>query len=162
MAAFITNAEMLERYDARILGQLLSDDDDAVSEPSLLTDTYLTQALEDASGEVLSAANRGGRYSEDDLAALTGNHKAYLQRLVADIAFGYLLQRRGKAVDAYPSVEKAGEALELIEEGERVFGVSKVIEAGVAKLHTPDRITIQEQKFWRDDVRYFPSRRYKN
>ena len=54
MAAFSSNTGFLTRYDARLAGDLVADDGNRVSSGSLASDTNLTTALEDASGEILA------------------------------------------------------------------------------------------------------------
>ena len=141
------------------MGQLVSDSGTAVSQANLATDTNLTQALADASGEILSACLRGGRYTETDLTSLTGNSLAYLERLTCDLAVYYLVLRRGLNVEQYPQAQKAVEALELIEEGERVFSVPDVVDAGHAHTYTVSDYTIANNNSIRDYGKYFNIRR---
>lgn len=160
MSAFLSNAEFLIRYDARVTGQLVSDTGTAVSPGDLPTDTNLQTALEDASGEILTACLKGGRYSEDDLAGLSGNSLSYLQRLTCDLALYNLVVRRGRKLEDYPQTEKALEMLDQIQKGEKVFAVPAVIEAGVAQSPTLTIPDIANEHFLRDQCKMFPVRRW--
>lgn len=164
--AFVSNTQFLTRYDSRTVAQLVSDTGTPAG--SLSTDANLQQALEDATGEILMSALKGGRYSEADLLALlvadgsgnisrTGN---YLQRLTCDLAFYYLVLRRGNDVDEYPQAEKAAKQLEALERGEKVFGVQDAIDAGVAQSPAISIQTIENENYIQENIRYFPTRRW--
>src|SRR5690242_5903704 len=93
--SYATNPDMLARYDARTVGDLVNDTDIRQTPDQLLTDANLTAALSDACGMVNTAAVVGQRYTPAELAALTGDDLNILKRLVCDIAFVYLANRRG-------------------------------------------------------------------
>lgn len=65
--SYATNQQMIVRYDARRLGQLVRDDGTVVSQTDLLGDPILSAVLDDASGLVDMVARTGERYSTDDL-----------------------------------------------------------------------------------------------
>ena len=148
------------RYDSRVLGQLITDNGIAADEAAVLASNVTAQALEDASGDVVSFAVKGGRYSETDLAALTGNGKAYLERLVCNLALYYLVLRRGLPVDKYPQVLDALDALEKLSQGHLVFPVLANIEAGVAQSPPITIETIVDNNYPINQVRYFPTPPY--
>jgi len=160
MAAFATPADLLQRYDYRLIGQLISDTGSAQDSAAIITDPITTQMLADASGLIVSYALKGGRYSEADLAALTGNGLAFLERLTCDLALYYFVQRRGLPVDKYPQVADAMDWLVKLSEGDLIFPITANIEAGVAQSEPILVETIVSQNFLTNSVRYFPTPRY--
>jgi len=94
MAAYVTAAEFIARFDKRIVGDLASVDGNRVTASALESDERITTVLEDASGEVDAAVKVGNRYLTADLAGLTGNGLQYLKKIVSDIAFYLLIDRR--------------------------------------------------------------------
>ena len=130
-SAYCTIGELLDRYDARIIAQWLSDNERQLSHADVLASTRLTELLQDASGWVESACLVGQRYTPDDLAALTGNSKRFLTRLVADLTIGMVRSRRAHNEDApMPQFEQALETLNRLRLGERIFGLQGNMTAG--------------------------------
>lgn len=129
--SYCSVAEFLKRVDVRTVGDLASDDTTRVEASALTTNEKVLTALEDASGEVESAALLGERYTPDDLNALTGMAQAKLQRLVADIAMALMIERRPSLkVPPPPGIERTQEWLNMMAQGERIFGFQEVAEAG--------------------------------
>lgn len=162
MAAFLSNTNFLTRYDSRTIGDLVSDDGTRTSAGSLANDANLETALEDASGEILSAAMRGERYSEADLAGLTGNGLAFLERLTADLAIYFLVLRRGKNLAEYPQATRARETLDLLEKGKRIFAIDEAADKGHAQPGILDTNILLQQNHITDTNRMFPVRRVPN
>lgn len=160
MAAFATAAELLQRYDYRVIGQLISDTGTAENAASILANPITTQMLEDASGMIVLYAVKGGRYSEADLSALTGNGAAALQRLTCDLAIYNFVLRRGLPVDEYPQIERAFELLTLIGEGQVIFPIIENIEAGVAQSPDISIQTIVDNNHIGNNLAYFPTPRF--
>jgi len=162
MAAFATNAQFLTRYDARTTGDLVADDGNRVSSGDLATDANLTVALQDASGLILTAASVGNRYTEADLAAITGNDAAILQRITCDLAFAYLRQRRGYDIDQFTSVQESFALLDRIRLGERVFGDDDVRDKHNAQAPVVPSYTIFDDNRVRDyATRFYTQRRFR-
>lgn len=152
---------MLQRYDARILGDLVADDGTRVSSGALATDTNLTTALEDASGQILLACHVGARYTEADLSGLSGNSASYLERLTCDLAFAYLRQRRGYDVEQFLNVRESFNILDRLRLGERVFDVANVKNAGNPSAEAIPTNVFSNQNFVRDYAsRFYPNRRH--
>lgn len=160
MAAFATPAQLLQRYDYRLIGQLISDTGTAEDASAIIADPITTQMLADASGLIVSYALKGGRYSEADLTALTGNGQAFLERLTCDLSLYYFVQRRGLPVDKYPQVADAMDWLVKLSEGDLIFPVQANIDAGVAQSQAITVPTIVDQNFLTNSVRYFPTPRF--
>lgn len=123
--AYAEPSDMIARYDSRMLGDLVSDADQQVPAVNLASDTVLLAMLEDASGSIDAALSVGGRFIPSDLAALTGAELSHLKRITCDIAFAYLLRRRG-GIDAekHEANLKLAEAhLERLRRGETIFRI---------------------------------------
>lgn len=87
-----------------------------------------------ASGELEAACGVGKRYSPTDLSGLTGAGLAFLQNLVAHLAFWRLQQRR-QPVSADPKIVPGAmqslEMLAMLRDGERVFPTEEAEDAGL-------------------------------
>lgn len=94
MAAYATVADLILRRDRRLIGELVSDDDNPLTEAELLDSEVLETLLEDASGQVESAMLSGKRYLPETLASLTGNSLALLKKIVCTIVMADLYERR--------------------------------------------------------------------
>ena len=160
MTAFATPTQLIARYDYRLIGQLISDTGVAEDQAAVLANSITTQMLTDASGFIISYALKGGRYSEADLLALTGNAQSFLQRLTCDLAIYFFVLRRGLPVEKYPQVVEALGQLEALAAGLIIFPVQAVIDAGVAQSPPITVQTIAENNFLVNSVRYFPTPRY--
>jgi phage gp36-like protein len=131
-------ADMIARYDVRRLGDLVRDDTTRAT-PTELTapDPVLQTALDDAAGEIDASVLAGKKYFPSDLAGLTGTDKALLLRLNCDLAYGFLVMRRGySAADAAsqaPGFARALALLDLLRDGAKVFGVEANREAGLSR-----------------------------
>ena len=162
--SFASPAQMLERYDARTLGDIVSDTGVRVTSANLLTDANLQAALDDASGEIESALYQARRYSASDLAALTGNSLKLLVRLTCQIAFGHLWERRPWSDDEQRerAIERADKALERLRKGEHVFDLDAQKDAGLPETAQPTVSSIQSLSMTVDESRrgYYPRRRY--
>lgn len=134
--SYCTPAQMLSRYDWRKIAEYCSDEGVRIDYATLLTNTRLQDALDDASGVVESAAFAGQAYKVDELSALTGTGAKLLQRLIADIAIGFLLQRR-VWVDRGPfkPSEWAQGYLDQLKDGRKVFGLQAQADAGLTTTH---------------------------
>lgn len=141
MAAYVTAAEFIARYDQRIVGDLASVDGVRVTASALSSDTRLTTALEDASGEVDAAVMVGDRYTPADLAALTGNGLQFLKKIVSDVAFVMLIERRVlnrvTAEEADRRDKRNREILTELRQGKQIFNVQAAKDAGLPSTDGP-------------------------
>ena len=95
-----------------------------------------------ASGELESAVIVGNRYAPEDLAALTNSGEGRLEKIVADLAFWTLMQRRQPASadpKNCPGALQAVEELTRLRNGERIFGLQESADAGLPSTQEPDR-----------------------
>ena len=139
--AYATVTQMLERYDARVIGDLVNDDETRDSTAGLATDTALAAALDDASAELEVALLQGGRYSVTDLADnISASSQLYLARLTCDIAMGLIYGRRAYVADnpaRDTALDRAEAALELLRSGKHVFNLAANITAGQPEITGP-------------------------
>lgn len=132
--SYASPSDMLARYDTNRLGQLVRDDGTQATGTELLTDTILQAVLDDASGLIDGACLAGGRYLPDALTGLTGQGKSFLLRINCDLAYGFLILRRGfteaEASNLAPGFKLALQLIDKLKEGSFVFNVQANIEAG--------------------------------
>ncbi len=153
---------MLQRFDAREIGDLCSDDDVQVSRIDLLTNPNLQAMLDDASGEIEVSLMAGNRYTAADLAALTGNSAKFLVRICCDIAFYNLLCRRplGKTEERKTYAEIAREHLKMLKSGDEIFDIEAIKAAGIASVSGLTSAEYDQLNLIRDRTRNtYPSRR---
>ena len=132
MASYASYADLTKRYDINLIKELIQD----VGDPSLYDETIATAALSDASGWVDSACRQADRYT--DLTDLSDNSTALLKRIVCDLAFSFLRQRRGRDVNQFETVKISLEMVDLLRRGERIFDDDVSPDAGNP---TTDKIT---------------------
>lgn len=120
----------------------------------------IAATLLSASGEVEAACLVGKRYQPTDLQSLTGSGLAFLEKLVADLAFWHLCQRRQPIAanpDNVPGARSAVDMLERLRIGERIFafdeaaaaGLPSVVEPAAANTWQGERQTVrQAQRFF--------------
>lgn len=160
--SYATPAEFLQRFDARIFGDVVSDEDTPVTPQQLLDDPNLQAALDDASGDIEAACLVGERYTPDDLAGLTGNSLFHLKRICCDIAAAYLLRRRPsdnpEADDA--RLELAEKHLMKLRTGENVFWRGDdADQAGTVDTTGPSTVQLDNLNTIRSRTQnYYPAR----
>jgi len=164
MAAYATAADMLNAFDARVLGDVCSDDSTAIEPTALAANAKMASALLRASGEVEAACLAGAMYSPADLVDLSENGQALLVEIVCCVAMCKLLRRRpsARSEELQKAVcEEAKERLEQLRKGQAVFGGSP--NEGDAQLPTttgPTTVTFTNLNMMVDGVNnYYPPRR---
>ncbi len=160
--AYATTAQMLERFDARPIGDMVDDTDQQVPADELLTNPVLIAMLDDASGDIDAALSVGGMYTAADLASLTGNSAKHLVRITCEIAYAYLLRRRGivPADEHQAAMELAESHLERLRQGVNVFNVPQREDAALIDTAGPSAVTFENMNLIRDRTHnYFPERR---
>jgi hypothetical protein len=144
---YCTPANFLVYHDWKLVASLVRDDEsDLPTKADLLDDgtdagEMVVAFLMAASGELESACQVAARYSPADLAALTGAGAARLSKLVADLAFWRLSQRRQpNAADPknVPGAVQALEDLDRLRDGERIFPFVESADAGLPSVSDPD------------------------
>lgn len=131
--SYASASDLLARYDARVLGDLVADAGARVSSVGLATDANLSVALKRASGEVEAACLVAGKYTPTDLSGLTGMAKELLIGLVCDVAAWFLMVRRYPDMKPTEAVKMALERLGQLREGVRIFGLQEAMDSGNAE-----------------------------
>lgn len=137
---YCSRAQFIGWYDARTVGQLLTDNDFPIAPDSVASNPLLASFLLAASGKLETAAFRGGRYTPADLTKIAAGSStpgdtaasAFLSQITAGICMGMLVRRRPDvAVPAIPQIQEAELFLGALEQGEVIFPIDTVIAAGV-------------------------------
>ncbi len=163
MTALATSADLIKRVDVRLLGDLCGDDEVRVDPSELADHPNIQAALDDAWGEMLSVLLASERYSEAELAALTGDSKQYLIRVNCKIAKKNLYERRdwsGDNDEREDAIAAGRTALEELRTGKKVL-TSEAAAAGLPHIKTPSVHTIKTTNLVVDNARrgFYPSRR---
>lgn len=132
--SYASPQDLLDRYDARRVGDLATDSGTRLTESQILADSKVSTCMEDASGALIAAIKRGNRYTDDDLSLLSGPSLSFLKRVVCDLSFAYLVMRRGYGADEVsaqaPGYKSAQEILKKLQDGELVFDLGSQKSAG--------------------------------
>lgn len=131
--AYATIAEMIDRYDERVLKDLVQDDDTRNAD---LTGNPILEAILDDGTALIDAAIRR-TYSNDQLAVLATANSAVLRRLNCDLAMGLLYQRRARGLpDQIREVfDEAKDMLREIREGKSILDDDAARAAAIAAPH---------------------------
>ncbi len=158
--AFATGSDLVSRYDARLVSDLVTDAGETLPAGEVTTHANTLAALEDASGEIVVALNNGGRYTEAQLEALTGYSLQHLKRVCCDIAMALLMKRRPIVQEerAEGIAKQSREHLRSLADGKNVFGIPEVIDAGTLDLSTPSTVQIEDLNLLTERMsRFFPN-----
>ena len=153
---------MVNRFDSREIGDLLSDTNTPVDEGDFPENVKLLAILADASGEIDAALMVGDRYTAADLSALTGNSLAHLKRIACEIAMRDLMARRpGYKPELLESFEKRCQKhLDRLRQGENVFNIQDHKDAGLPANGGLSTVETRNLNLIRDRVNnYYPGRR---
>jgi hypothetical protein len=127
MASFADPADLIVAYDSRRVRELCSDTGTPIGTGDVATDPVLLVMLARATEMILSHARKGNRYSEEELQTLADSATAGydVTGLTCDLAFGYLVMRRGIGmadVDRLSPQYRMGlQRLEQLANGEEIF-----------------------------------------
>jgi len=165
--AYASVAELLQRYDFRDIGGLVSDDNREVPPTDLVTvgnfgNTISQACLDDAAGMIEAALFASGRYTEVDLTGLTGYSLSYLKRINCDIAMALIYARRPLYdPEKYKAAMELSQShLDRLGSGEDVFNIQAKIDASTPAVHGPSTMDFQNLNLIRDRVRnFYPQRR---
>lgn len=133
---YATGADMLARYDARTLGDLVSDDNVQVAASVLPSNVNLIAALTDASASVTAALFASNRYTPAQLATLSGIALSQLKRLTCDLALIYMKRRRCKfdPTNDGDLLKETNEAIKKLRDGDDYLMLSTTQEAEASTL----------------------------
>ncbi len=127
MASFADPSDLVTFYDGRRVRELASDSGTPVATGDIATDEVLLAVLARATEAILMSVRVGERYTEDELQELADSADSWsgITGLTCDLAFGYLVMRRGTgAADLdrlSPAFGAAQRTLQLLEEGALIF-----------------------------------------
>jgi len=157
MATLLTNADLLERFDYRLIDQQLSDNNTVIGSTALQSSTQLSDIITDAEGLVLSALYTAYKYTSDDLTKLDTDSLFVLKRIIADIAFIYICGRRGYDYkNKMPLVEDSYNQLQKLRNGERVLNFPDNEAAGNTFSQNVSFATQVQAGLVTTVTRYFP------
>lgn len=128
-----TGDDLVAYYDAKTIGQMLSDDGTAVAAASVPDHAIVTRCLKLASGEVDAALMHCNRYSQAQLSALADPSLEHLKHITCAVAVWHLQQRRlGTNPERAEAFRKqAQEHLERLRKGELVLNIDALKLAGL-------------------------------
>lgn len=166
MPSYATPQELVERFDLRTVGQLVTDDQQQLSHTAVVAHQNVLTALQDASGRVESALLHGGRYKVTDLTSLSDNSQNYLKLIVCTLAMVSLLRRRPGCFTELLSqlTAEAEEHIKQLKSGSEVFNLDAHKGAGVLEDSghgNLDSISLLNNRSLISDVlthRLFPAR----
>jgi phage gp36-like protein len=152
--AYATSDDLATRYDVNVIGDLAGDSKTRVFPFQLATNDRVTKALLDASGQVEAACTAGQMYrisatdpTDNDLLKLTGASLSFLQRIVCDLAMGWLFMSKSDRDGKPPeSFKMALEILEQLRSGKLVFGLLEQQAAGNLQ-HEVEDAGVVERRF---------------
>ena len=159
--SYATPADFLQRYDARLIGDLVSDTGTPVSAGGLPTNAVLQAVLDDASAAVDAAVFVGDRYTPAQMASLSTTAASFVRRLVCDLALLYLKRRRGRfdAEKDSALLKELNETLKSLREGEDYLMLGTQTEAAAAtiELVQPHLVAVPALRTIRNRTRnYYP------
>ena len=158
---YATPADFLQRYDARLIGDLVSDTGTPVSAGSLTANAVLQAALDDASAAVDAAVFVGDRYTPAQMASLSTTAASFVRRLVCDLALLYLKRRRGRfdAEKDSALLKELNETLKSLRDGEDylMLGTQTEAAASTIELVQPHLVAVPALRTIRNRTRnYYP------
>lgn len=156
---YATPAEMELFYDVADLKDLCSDS--GTPADSLTANPILLKLLLVGSGQVDAALSMGKMYTPAQLAALTGNSLALLQRITCQVAWAHLCYRRlNQDPERYDkALEVSQKWLSRLQKGENVFAIDVNIEAGLPTTDGPTVTDYDRLNLLPDRVKnFYPSR----
>lgn len=139
---------MIVRYDARTLGQLLSDNNTELTPSEVQSSTKLEAILLAASGRLELATFAGQRYTAADLHSFPdpSGQREVLIDLVCTFAMSALMQRRPHIiVKLGQQWEENLNLINQLRQGERIFGFTEAADAGKNVERVHQHCTISDQ-----------------
>lgn len=163
-----TGDDLVVFHDARTIGTVLQDDNNTVDVADVPDHPVVAACLLRASGEVSAALNHCQRYSNAELATLSGASLMALKGIACDLAKAYLMRRRitNDAAEEAADEKRAMSSLERLRKGEIVLSLAPQQAAGLEEALEVSADTIQSgPPLLRDQMSgpsgYFPKPRYK-
>ena len=160
MAILVEVADMLDRYDSRVLCDLVSDNGVPETTTGLVTNRKIAVAIETAEGRLLAACRVGKLYSDDDIAGLEGANAALAIDLICALALVNLMRRRPRP-ELYQTLNilnQENEAyLAQLRDGQRVFAMQTTMDASTPDIKSPTVVDVTNLNLITSRARgYFP------
>lgn len=158
---YATGDEFLQRFDARLVGDLVRDD--GLQEPvgGLPSHPVLLAVLADASAIVDAAVYVGNRYTPAQMASLAPTARAFVRRLTCDLALLFLKRRRGRFDHERDAAlqEEVQSALNSLRDGTDLLLLEgqSAAAASTMQLVGPKLVAVPHRQTIRDRTRnYYP------
>lgn len=160
-AVLVTGDDLTARKDIRVLADLCTDSGAPVAPSAVANHPKILTALEDAEGEAIGTLQAFGRYDETKLLALTGSAKAFLKRIIIELAMVNMISRRpNMEADDIEKHEKVRSLwLERLQQGAAIFADENTSDS--ASRPSVDGATLGELSklnMLRERSRYFAAR----
>ncbi len=159
--SYATPNDFLQRYDARLIGDLVSDTGTQVAAGALSTNAVLLAVLDDAGAAVDAAVFVGDRYTPAQMASLSTTAASFVRRLVCDLALLYLKRRRGRfdAEKDAALLKEISETLKSLRDGEDLLLLNTQSEAAASTIDLlqPHLVAVPALRTIRNRTRnYYP------
>jgi phage gp36-like protein len=139
MSSWASPNDMIDRYDTRVLGQLVKDDGTREAVANLDVNNRLDKALKVGTGRMKAALRRAKRYTVADINALAGETLEFRKDICCSLAFWFLWRSKPwteHSSEAQRAAREDAEAyLEMLKSGEEIFeGVTATEDAGIPEV----------------------------
>jgi phage gp36-like protein len=136
--AYATASELTARYDARLIGDLATDDNTREDAATINAGSAprVEAALADASADIDAALLSTKRYTRTQLDALQATPDPFLRMLCVDLALGRMYATRGRGMpDGHQTIfDSASERLADLRHGKITLELDAAIEAGIGGI----------------------------
>jgi hypothetical protein len=159
MAARATGAELVARYDIRLIGDFATDEGEPLDPAAVPTHPNVIVALEDATGEFEAAVLSGDRYTLAQLDSLAGNTRNHMVRIICSIAMCCLFDRRPEIESETTKAirERADKFIKALNNGDNILGIAEIVEAGTIKDVHISAVEVDNRNLLPSRMnRYFP------
>lgn len=160
MAMLVEVADMLDRYDSRVLCDLVSDNGVPETTAGLVSNRKMAVAIDTAEGRLLAACRVGKLYTDADIAGLEGVDASLAIDLICAMALVNLMKRRPRPelYQTLNALNQENEAyLAQLRDGQRVFALEKTLEASVPDVRSPTTVDVTNLNLITSRARgYFP------
>lgn len=161
---YASGTDFVERYDVRLIGDLISDNGTPVTAADVPSNANLMAVLADASSAVDAAVFVGNRYTPAQMASLSETAAGFVRRLVCDLALIYLKRRRGRfdAERDAALLKEVNGTLDSLRKGDDLLLLTTQTEAQASTLELaqPQMIPVRRPNTIRNQTsNYYPVRR---
>lgn len=161
---YATADDFLQRYDARLIGDLVSDDGSRVDAGDLPGHAVVLAVLNDASATVDAAVYVGNRYTPAQMADLSETAAAFVRRLVCDLGLIYIKRRRGRFDPEKDAalLREVNDTLAALRDGKDLLLLTQqsAAPASTVELVRPELIPVNRPRTIQTETRnYYPNPR---